>query len=113
MFENNVMPVGYGYNPMMTEVAKDGYRVFQELKQAELKSEEIQSGQFWDTVCQSNMQFNQTTQAAITQGTQGQGNVILVNQPNNIYYAPKKNSTADILAGAFAFALGIIIGKKI
>ena len=112
MFENNVMPVGDGYNPMMTEVAKDGYRVFQELKQAELKSEEVQNGQFWDTVRQSNMQFNQTAQAAINQGTQGQGNVILINQPNNNYYAPKKDSASDILAGIFALALGIFIGKR-
>ena len=112
MFEKNVMPVGDGYNPMMTEVAKDGYRLFQELNQAELKSEEEQARQFWDTVRESNTQFNQTAQAAITQGTQGQGNVILINQPNNIYYATKKNSTTDILAGAFALVLGIFIGKR-
>jgi hypothetical protein len=112
MFEKNVMPVGDGYNPMMTEVAKDGYRVFQELKQAELKSEEVQSGQFWDTVRDSNMQFNQTALAAINQGTQGQGNTIIINQPNNNYYAPKKDSTGDILAGIFALALGIFIGKR-
>lgn len=113
MFENNVTAVGDGYNPIMTEVAKDGYRVFQELKQAELKSEETQSGQFWDTVRDSNVQFNQTAQAAINQGTQGQGNIVFINQPNNIYNVPKKDSTADILAGIFALALGIFIGKRI
>ena len=120
MFENNVQPKGYnpisddfGYNPIYSEAAKEICSSYTQNKQAELKTEEELSRQFWDTVRESNIQFNQTAQTAINQGTQGQGNTIVINQPNNIYYAPKKDNSSDVLAGLLALVVGIFIGKRI